>query len=233
MNLKTLMTQSQTSAKKASREHFRVLVRYCKKRIKRTEKDMYTDTAMANLKPAFGDIEQILSELMNHVYSTPTVTKPETETFFLLFIKSVVLKAVYFKKQLLFQAGIAELDSLRNLLPQLEEAEKCDTIHYMVKVHLTYLSLYLHLRKFDLAIEHGRVGLELVMKEITLRFQRERVKNSNKARVYKVRRMFETTVLLFFDLGFAYEGKVRKVLNIILSYFQALYSQTLQHFILH
>lgn len=130
------------------------------------------------------------------------------ETYFCLFLKTLLLKSLLSKRLLQFHTGIAVLDCLTPFLPTLQKSTKCDLVHYLIKTELTYQSLYLHLHKYDAAIDHGRQALELSKKEISLRFRSDKLCAKNKAKIYKIQRMFETIVLVFYDMSFAYEGKV-------------------------
>ena len=90
----------------------------------------------------------------------------------MLFSKTLILKALRLKKNNYFKAGIKVLDSLMHLIPKFVDSQKPDTMHYLVKVYLTYQSLYLALHDYEKAIENGRKGIEMIMKELTLRFQK-------------------------------------------------------------
>lgn len=61
--------------------------------------------------------------------------------------------------------------------------------------------------KFEKAIEYGKKGIELASSELSIRLG-SKIDHNNKAKVYKIKRMFETIVLLFIDMGLAHEGKV-------------------------
>jgi len=113
-----------------------------KKLIKTTEKTMNTDNTQ-DLESSFADIEVNLSEMLSFIYTAENITHSQKQIFYCLFVKAVVVKAMWHKKQLNFKAGIEELDNLKPILKILKESEKSDTIHYLIKAHLTYESLYL------------------------------------------------------------------------------------------
>ena len=181
-----------------------------KKLIKRLEREINTNFNLKTIKPMSLDIEGILSDLMMKVYRNHSFQHTYIEIFFMLFTKTMVLKAIIFKKLNSYRAGIKVLESLNPLLPRFLDSQKADTVHYIMKSYLTSQSLYLHLYEYETAMEFGKKGLEMAMKELSLRFQTQKESNChhNKAKVYKVKRMFETIVLLFYDLAFTQEGMV-------------------------
>ena len=65
----------------------------------------------------------------------------------------------------------------------------------------------MQMNKLDKAIEYGKKAIELACIELSIRLER-RIDHNNKAKVYKIQRMFETIVMLFIDMGLAYEAKV-------------------------
>jgi len=66
----------------------------------------------------------------------------------------------------------------------------------------------MHLGKYDEVIEHAFLAIKLAMRELQNRTWYEKSKPKNKAKIYKIKRMFETLVLIFIDMSFAYEEKV-------------------------
>lgn len=166
------------------------------------------------IEAMFGDIENLLSNMMVDLYHSDDAKKYQFETFFMLFIKTSIVKAVLFKKNQLYKSAIVALDGLKSLMPELENSHKGDTIHYLMKAHLTYQSIYLHLNDYEKAISHCKDGLRIAIKEIEFRFQKKHMNSKNKAKIYKMKRMLETIVLLLYDMSFAYEGKASLYSNI-------------------
>lgn len=87
----------------------------------------------------------------------------------------------------------------------IEASDSPDISHYISKVYLTYMIIYLQLSKHDECIQYGKKALSLSIKELDLRFSNNQMYTKNKAKKYKQNRLVETIVLVFINLALAYE----------------------------
>ncbi|CAI2387358.1 unnamed protein product [Moneuplotes crassus] len=171
------------------------------------ESEVLSKPSGRNTGTLVSKIEQTLSDMIMIIYRNRCFQDSYIEIFFMLFTKTMILESIRFKKKHLYRSALTALDSVQPLTPKFLNSKKPDTIHYLTKMYLIYQSLHFSLQEYDKALSFGRKGLEMASKELSLRFKKKREDGyNNKAKMYKVQRMFETIALLFYDMSFIFEG---------------------------
>ena len=153
------------------------------------------------------ECESIVSEMFNHMYTTSTIKKGDVLKFFCLYLKTVVTRATMHKTKLEYNAALSCLGYTRNVLDRLQTTKKADLVHYVIMVYRVYMMVYIQLNKYDQCVEYANKCLYFAMKELDMRLSNNGIYTKDKAKKYKINRMFETIALTFYDLSFAYEGK--------------------------
>ena len=133
-----------SDTKKTASDILKSMYRETKNWIKLVEKKMIVEENLQQAKTYLINAERIISEIFNYIYTILKIFQnKEIEKFFILFIKTNIIKAIILKKELWFKAGATQLDWLVDLAKSLEASTRPDTIHYLLMINLTYQNLYL------------------------------------------------------------------------------------------